>query len=112
MRRKSYAHAVMGDVNHTEEDHSKNDNTATPFDEILVESTLHPLFLQNIDHPGLVLISKKLTETNNFGSWKRSITIALSAKNKLGILNGTCVRPDETSPLRAQWYKVNDMVIS
>lgn len=43
--------------------------------------------------------------------WKRSITIALSAKNKLGLVNGTLPRPD-TEPLKAQWDRVNDMVIS
>ncbi|XP_074361251.1 uncharacterized protein LOC141701514 [Apium graveolens] len=64
------------------------------------------------DHPGLVLISKKLTATDNFGPWKRSITISLSVKNKIGIVNGTYVRPEETSVLRAQWDRVNDMVIS
>lgn len=38
--------------------------------------------------------------------------MALSAKNKLGLINGTCSKPEENSPLRAQWKKVNDMVIS
>lgn len=81
-------------------------------DEIAVTSNLHPLFLANIDHPGLILISKKLTGTDNFGPWKRSITIALSAKNKLGIVDGSVPRPVEASPLRNQWDRVNDMVIS
>ena len=59
-----------------------------------------------------MLISKKLTGTENFGPWKRSMSIALSAKNKLGLLNGSVPKPDENSPLRAQWERVNDMVIS
>lgn len=73
---------------------------------------LHPLYLQNIDHPGLILITKKLTGSENFDSWKRSLTIALSAKNKLGIIDGTVPRPEESSLLRSQWDRVNDMVLS
>lgn len=96
--------------------HNESSDTASQRtvvnDEVSIESTLHPLYLQNMDHPGLVLISKKLTGTDNFGPWKRSITIALSAKNKLGIVNGSYPRPVETSPLRAHWDRVNDMVIS
>lgn len=72
----------------------------------------HPLYLQNIDHPGLVLISKKLTSTENYGPWKRSLSITLSAKNKLGIINGSFPRPEESSNLRSQWDRVNDMTIS
>lgn len=59
-----------------------------------------------------MFISKKLTSTDNFGPWKRLITMVLSAKNKLGIVTGTCTRPAEDSPLRAHWDRVNDMVIS
>lgn len=81
-------------------------------DQVAVTSNMHPLYLQNIDHPGLVLIAKKLTGTENFGPWKRSITIALSAKNKLGIVDGTFPKPDRNSPLKAQYDRVNDMVIS
>lgn len=113
MRRASYANVVMGDIpqNNVETSNSARNNIASTED-VSIESNLHTLYLQNIDHPGLVLISKKLTGTDNFGPWKRSITIVLSAKNKLAIVDGTCVRPEENSPLRAQWDKVNDMVIS
>lgn len=60
----------------------------------------------------MILISKKLTGTENYGPWKRSLSIALSAKNKLGIVNGTVTQPKTSSPLRSQWDRVNDMVIS
>lgn len=36
-------------------------------DQIAITSNMHPLYLQNIDQPGLVLIAKKLTWTENFG---------------------------------------------
>lgn len=60
----------------------------------------HPLYLQNIDHLELVLLSKKFTGTENFGPWKMSLSIALSAMNKMTIVDGTFLRPDEASPLR------------
>lgn len=111
-----YANFVMNnntqiDLNNEEDSSSRSQNIHVD-DEISIESNLHPLYFQNIDHPGLVLISKKLTENDNFGPWKRSITIALSAKNKIGIVNRTYAKPEENSPLRAQWDRVNDMVIS
>lgn len=59
-----------------------------------------------------MLIAKKLTGTENFGPWKMSLSIALSAKNKMGIVDGSFSRPDESSPLRSQWDRVNDMVIN
>lgn len=34
------------------------------------------------------------------------------AKIKIGIVNGTYPKPEENSPLRAQWDRVNDIVIS
>nr|GEV07763.1 hypothetical protein [Tanacetum cinerariifolium] len=47
----------------------------------------HPLFLHQTDHPGLILISKKLNGSDNYGSWKRSMVIALNAKNKMKFMN-------------------------
>ncbi|XP_074346837.1 uncharacterized protein LOC141685642 [Apium graveolens] len=104
------------DNNTHAENHNVNSTSTTissdNLDQVSVQSNLHPLFLQNIDHPGLVLIYKKLIGKENFGPWKRSISIALSAKNKLGIVNASYKKPEETSSLRAQWDRVNDMVIS
>lgn len=77
-----------------------------------IDSNLHPLYLHNNDHPGLVLISKKLTGSDNFGPWKRSITIALSAKNKMGIVSGQYIAPARGSNLFPQWERVNDMIMS
>lgn len=48
----------------------------------------HPLYLRSNDQPGMQLISKKLTGSDNFNPWQRSMAIALSAKNKVGIVNG------------------------
>ncbi|XP_071740217.1 uncharacterized protein [Rutidosis leptorrhynchoides] len=77
-----------------------------------VTSPNHPLFLHQNDHPGLILIAKKLTGSNNYSSWRRSMTIALNAKNKLQIVTGTYAEPDTGSRTRALWERTNDMVIS
>ncbi|XP_071694566.1 uncharacterized protein [Rutidosis leptorrhynchoides] len=72
----------------------------------------HPLFLHQNDHPGLILISKKLTGSDNYSSWKRSMMIALNAKNKLKIVTGEFTEPAINSESWALWERTNDMIIS
>ncbi|KAH0637164.1 hypothetical protein KY289_037079 [Solanum tuberosum] len=47
-----------------------------------------------------------------FPGWRRSLLIALSAKKKLGFINGNCKAPDMTHKDFEQWSCCNDMVIS
>lgn len=49
---------------------------------------------------------------NNFTNWKRSMLLTLSAKNKLGFVNGTITKPDATSSNLVAWERCNDLVIS
>lgn len=77
-----------------------------------VNSINHPLYLHQNDHPGLILISKKLTGSENYSTWRRSMVIALNAKNKLKIVTGEYKEPDATSNLRSYWERANDMLIS
>ncbi|XP_071709203.1 uncharacterized protein [Rutidosis leptorrhynchoides] len=72
----------------------------------------HPLYLHQNDNPGLVLISKKLIGSDNYGSWKRSMMIALNAKNKLKIVTKEFAEPGQNSPLRSLYDRNNDMIIS
>ena len=51
-----------------------------------------PLTLHHSDHPGLVLVSK-LLDGDNYGKWSRAMRIALSAKNKIGFINGIVKMP-------------------
>lgn len=53
----------------------------------------HLLYLHPNDHPGLHLVNQALAG-ENFNQWKRAVTIVLSAKIKLGMINGTCVKPN------------------
>ncbi|XP_031282657.1 uncharacterized protein LOC116141274 [Pistacia vera] len=68
-----------------------------------------PLFLQNSNHPGMILVSTPLMD-KNYLSWSRSMKLALGAKVKLGFTNGQCKIPDESSPTFDQWRRVAYMV--
>ncbi|XP_076895995.1 uncharacterized protein LOC143548796 [Bidens hawaiensis] len=65
----------------------------------------NPPYLYHSDHPGMILVSKFFDGTG-FGDWKRAMTIALSAKNKLGFINNTLTMSDNEQQL------ANDMMIS
>ncbi|GJW24105.1 cysteine-rich receptor-like protein kinase 8 [Tanacetum coccineum] len=77
-----------------------------------INSPHHPLYFYPNDHLVLLLIAKKLNRSDNYGTWKRSMLIALNAKNKLKLINGEYKEPPITSPLRAYWERANDMLIS
>lgn len=46
-----------------------------------------------------------------FKGWKRSMSIALSGKNKMGFVDGTIKRPTTSNSLGKAWDRVNDTVI-
>ncbi|KAL8090045.1 uncharacterized protein LOC141697667 [Apium graveolens] len=71
----------------------------------------NPLYLQSSDHPGMKLISDSFDGTG-FSNWKRSMTIALSARNKLGFVDGSIIKPATTDSTFKSWSRCNDMVIS
>ncbi|GJS54375.1 cysteine-rich receptor-like protein kinase 8 [Tanacetum coccineum] len=77
-----------------------------------INSPHHPLYFHPNDHPGLLLISKRLFGSENYSTWKRSMLIVLSAKNKLKLVNRKYEEPDSSSELRAYWERANDMLIS
>jgi hypothetical protein len=73
----------------------------------------HPYFVHQSDHPGLMLIPIKLNGTN-YPSWSKSMIHALTAKNKVGFINGTIQPPSETEqPTEyALWNRCNSMILS
>lgn len=72
--------------------------------------TSNPLYLHPSDHPGLILVSKTF-EGSGFAAWKHAMSIALSAKNKLGFVNGE-ITADTTPNQQVLWKRCNEMVIS
>nr|XP_009773126.1 PREDICTED: uncharacterized protein LOC104223391 [Nicotiana sylvestris] len=71
----------------------------------------HPYHLDNSDSLGMTLVNT-LFDGRGYPGWRRSILLSLSAKKKLGFINGACQSPDLNSPEHEQWSCVNDMVIS
>lgn len=70
-----------------------------------------PYYLHNGDHPGLNLVSHVLA-SNNFNTWNRGMTMAMTAKNKLGLVDGRLNRPSIDDLLYGPWLQCNSMVIS
>ncbi|KAH0773869.1 hypothetical protein KY290_011006 [Solanum tuberosum] len=50
----------------------------------------HPLFIGPSDTSGSVIIPIKLTGSDNYGIWSRSMRIALLGKKKFGFVTGAC----------------------
>ena len=77
-----------------------------------IDDPLSPYFLHHSDSPGMILVSQ-LLNGDNYSSWSRSMSIALSVKNKLGFVDGTIVKPSGTDLLLLNsWVRNNNIVIS
>ncbi|XP_071713231.1 uncharacterized protein [Rutidosis leptorrhynchoides] len=61
---------------------------------------------------GTPIISIKLKDTENYNIWSRSMLLALGTKNKIGFINGTCVKSTTDEVLAAQWERCNTVVLS
>ncbi|XP_033517573.1 uncharacterized protein [Nicotiana tomentosiformis] len=71
----------------------------------------HPYHLHSSDTPGMALV-KSTFDGKGFPRWKRFVLIAISAKNKLGFINGTCDEPIMDDKDYLLWNRCNDMVSS
>lgn len=70
-----------------------------------------PYHLHSSDHPGLVLASEPL-DGNNYSVWTVAMLTSLEAKNKIGFIDGSIAKPDESDPYHKIWCRVNSMVKS
>nr|XP_033512840.1 uncharacterized protein LOC117277551 [Nicotiana tomentosiformis] len=61
--------------------------------------------------PGMSLVNAAF-DGRGFQGWRRSVMIALSAKNKLRFIDGTCTPPAITFKDHQPWIRCNDMVTS
>ncbi|XP_074341673.1 uncharacterized protein LOC141679087 [Apium graveolens] len=71
----------------------------------------NPLHLHSSDNPGMKLVNDPF-DGSGFSNWKRSMIIALSARNKLGFVDGSLTCPEIGSNSHKSWQRCNDMVIS
>lgn len=70
------------------------------------------LYIHHGDTSSNCMLAAQKLNGDNYGEWKRAAEIFLSAKNKLGFVNGTCVKPDENSPNLSHWERCNNLVLS
>lgn len=77
-----------------------------------------PLSLHPTDITCVTVISFKLTGTENYQAWATATVRALTIRNKLGFINGTCLRPTDsegsssTSSTGPKWDRANAVVTS
>ncbi|GAV73454.1 UBN2_3 domain-containing protein [Cephalotus follicularis] len=70
------------------------------------------LYLHPSDTLGVNLVNEQLVGTENYRVWSRAMMITLTAKNKLGFVDGSCRKPMEGSPILYQWERCNAIVLS
>nr|XP_009784460.1 PREDICTED: uncharacterized protein LOC104232873 [Nicotiana sylvestris] len=92
-------------------DDSSNISAARTITQPAAMNSNHLYYLHPSDSPGMVLVNS-VFDGKGYGGWRRAIIIALSAKNKLGFIDGTYYEPDASSTDFKQWNRCNDMVIS
>lgn len=64
-------------------------------------------YLHHSDQPYLVLVAHPLVGISNYTSWCEAMIMALTAKNKLGFIDGSIVQPTIDDPLFETWKRCN-----
>jgi len=72
----------------------------------------NPLFIHPSDGPNTIVLGDKLTGSDNYRSWKRSMEISLSTKRKLAFVQGTIVKSSDDPVKADQWETCNNLVIA
>jgi len=75
------------------------------------DSGENPLLLHSSDHPGLSIVAHIL-DGSNYNSWSIAMRISLDAKNKLGFVDGSLLRPSVDDSTFRIWSRCNSMVKS
>lgn len=65
-----------------------------------------PYYIHPSDNPGMKF------DGHSYNDWKRSMMISLSAKNKMGFVDGTIEKPTATDGNYKAWDRCNNMMIS
>lgn len=70
-----------------------------------------PYYVHLSENPSISLVSPLLDPTN-YNSWCRSMSTALSAKNKLEFIDGSLLQPVSNHVRHTAWKCSNNMVVS
>ncbi|XP_033510745.1 uncharacterized protein [Nicotiana tomentosiformis] len=71
----------------------------------------YPFYPHPSESPGMLLVNTPF-DGKGYGGWRMGILIALSAKNKVGFIDGTFLQPKIFCDSFKSWTRTNDMVIS
>lgn len=71
-----------------------------------------PLLLHSNDLSSVSIVNFKLIGTANYKAWASATELALRARNKLGFVNGYCVRPVDDETKGRQWDRADAVVLS
>lgn len=71
-----------------------------------------PLFIGSLDSSSTVLVPIKLTGSENYNLWSRSMRIALLGKRKYGFVTRSCNKESYREELHEQWERSNAIVLS
>ena len=88
-----------------------NTDTASPpssFPQLSNPIKQDPYAIHHSNSPPTVLVTPLLTG-DNYGSWSRVVRMALRAKSKLGIVDGSLPIPKEQNDI-SNWERCNDLV--
>ncbi|KAH0766130.1 hypothetical protein KY285_002001 [Solanum tuberosum] len=66
------------------------------------------LYVHPSEGPGMMLVPVQF-DGAGYRSWRREVMRDLSMKNKLGFINGSCVKPAANSSMSRQWQRCDDM---
>lgn len=71
----------------------------------------NPLYLHSSDSSSVSIVHFKLTGSDNYKMWYTAMKIALKGKNKMGFVDGSCVKPVTSHVLAQQWERCNAIVL-
>ncbi|KAL2921621.1 Retrovirus-related Pol polyprotein from transposon RE1 [Bienertia sinuspersici] len=70
-----------------------------------------PLYMHPSEGSGSIVIDK-LTRSNSYRTWSRTMELALASKRKLGFVSGAVEKPEKDKVKREAWDMCNSMVLS
>ncbi|XP_070042500.1 uncharacterized protein [Nicotiana tomentosiformis] len=76
--------------------------------EVTIDHT-HPLYVGPSDTPGSIVIPVKLTGSENYSLWSRSMGIALLGKKKLWLVTGKRKKDTYKDDVLEQWETCNEL---
>ena len=76
------------------------------------EDSVNPFFHSSSDNNIVQLVFEKLIGGKNYFPWARSMIISLTAKHKIGFIDGTIPVPNLDSPQFILWTRCNMTVLS